>query len=530
MKPLDRITLTLLLSFLSAVVLAAGGTADVRSSGEVRPLSFLRPTIVPEPVSLAFSETEEVSLKSVRIACAKDEAAIGAWARGKAKDWFGACAELVPASGRLVDGGPEAYEIAADPTNGVLVRANAPEGVRHAFHTLRQCAIPLRGTLKTSGYVLPVLEIRDAPALSFRGIHLCWFPGVGAKHMERLVRLAAFYKFNYAVIEFWGVYRWKKHPGFAWPDAHVSADDVARLVEIGRDLGIVLCPQFNVFGHAAMSRFIGGKHATLDIRPEYAPVFEPMGGWNWCLSNPETRRIQADMIDELCEAFGNPPYFHIGCDEAEEPSCPVCRAGDYAELVGGHIGFVRNHLKSRDIRTMMWHDMLLDGADGRWTGYYARGDARTAELVDMLPRDVVICDWYYGPPRQGFLGRLLGLDIEYPTLAFFLGKGFEVLTCPWQNHDGIPEQAACARRLGLKGLLATTWNRAYGRDFAWAMIYASCGAWGTSHLRYANAFGTLVFASHLRQAGADVPVSSRDESGFVTDDVPQRPYVGVDNN
>jgi len=481
-------------------------------------VSFAEPTIIPRPKSIVIETNRCVKLAAatpVRVACLKDCAAAVLRVETSFKSYFGFSPSVETESGKVVPGGDEAYRLTAS-ADGVKIEANTVAGVGYALSTLRQSAIAARGTLKTTGYILPGMRIEDAPALSFRGIHFCWFPGVTVRQMERYVRMAAYYKFNYVVIEPWGVFKWQRHPAFCWPDASVTADDMRRLARLGRELGVILCPQLNVFGHAAMSRFVGGKHATLDFGREYEPVFEPLGGWNWCLSNPETRRIIFDMADELVDAFGNPPYFHIGCDEAEKPSCPTCRAGSYAELVNGHITAVHDHLAERGVRSLMWHDMLLDSKDEQWKNFYARGDAETATMVNTLPRDIVICDWFYYDPKE-----------SYPTLTYFKEKGFETLTCPWMNLAGIAAQAKEARRIGLKGILATTWNRAYGRAFAATLIADAHAGWGTSPERYAKSFGTIVCAGHLRQIGWDMGLTQKEETGFVNEDVPAKTAVGT---
>ena len=107
---------------------------------------------------------------------------------------------------------------------------------------------------------------------------------------------------------------------------------------------------------------------VLDVAPEYEPLFEP-GGWNWCLTNPEAQRVLRELIVEMHEDFGNPPYFHLGCDEAQPPSCPECRKRPYGELICEHISRLADFVKSRGACAMIWHDMLLDSGDPRWQGF-----------------------------------------------------------------------------------------------------------------------------------------------------------------
>ena len=69
-------------------------------------------------------------------------------------------------------------------------------GLLNAFKTLRQLAEVQRGTEKVTGYFLVQCEINDAPAMEFRGIHLCIFPETPLWDIEKQIRLAAYHKFN----------------------------------------------------------------------------------------------------------------------------------------------------------------------------------------------------------------------------------------------------------------------------------------------------------------------------------------------
>ena len=277
------------------------------------------------------------------------------WLAAHFREWYGkdapkvvsnvAGVEMLPipiANSQLAS---EAYAVRAD-ASGVKISARTLTGVRWAAYTLRQLAIAKRGTFKTEGRILPSLAISDAPHLKFRAVHLCWFPEVRPQQMERAIRLAALLKFNYAIIEPWGMYRSERHPWWHWPNPTMTKSEVRRLVRIGQDLGITLVPQLNAFGHASSSRSCTMKHMVLDVAPEYEPLFEP-GGWNWCLTNPEAQRVLRELIVEMHEDFGNPPYFHLGCDEAQPPSCPECRKRPYGELVCEHISRLADFVKSR---------------------------------------------------------------------------------------------------------------------------------------------------------------------------------------
>jgi hypothetical protein len=50
----------------------------------------------------------------------------------------------------------------------------------------------------------------------------------------------------------------------------------------------------------------------------------------------------------------------------------------------------------------------------------------THRAVDMIPKDIVICDWHYER-----------LD---KTAVYFAMKGFKVVTCPWRKPSVATEQ------------------------------------------------------------------------------------------
>jgi hypothetical protein len=495
-----------------SLLIPATAVAFALTAAEV---DFRRPEIVPAPKDMTYEANVPVRIDSATafaVTCQDSTAA--SWVKGKVKDWFGvkgASVEQTPAAG-VTDGGEESYTLVAEPAR-IAIGANTLKGVKLAMHTLRQAAERESSGLTLKGYWLPALKVKDEPALSFRGVHFCWFPECSAKLIEHQIRIAAYYKFNYAVVENWGVFRSERYPFLSVPDAPLTVAEAKRLTAIAKDLGVTLIPQVNIYGHAALLRSMGGKHATLDYRPEYQPLFEPFNGWNWCLSNPEALKVVRGLVEELHEAFGNPPFFHIGCDEADPPTCPLCRAAKpYSKLVESHISAVADLLRRRGARAMMWHDMLLE--KGKWRPFYANGDADEAKMVDTLPKDIVICDWYYGsdPGGHDATGGKSQTG-KYPTLDHFVAKGFSTLTCPWREEKGIEAQMKYAREHRLFGTLETVWHHYRGREFAMMMETAANGAWGDGQPKKWRQ-GGRPFATHWRQVGWDMGISDYADTGF----------------
>ena len=456
----------MLLSFAAVPASATAGNAANPDAIELVPL--------PQPVEFRSDMDNPVAFDaSTTVVVDCPDAAAADWLSSHFAQWYGKASPRVVAgrSGLSPKAGDEAYAVVAD-ASGVRIASRTLAGVRWAAYSIRQLAIAKRGTFKTEGRLLPALAISDSPHLAFRCVHICWFPEVRREHIERAIRLAALLKFNYAILEPWGMYGSERHPWWGWPNPKMTKAELRRLVATGKDLGITLIPQVASYGHAAQGRTCTLKHAVLDLHPEYEPLFEP-GGWNWCLSNPETQRVLRELIVEMLEDFGNPPFIHLGCDEAQPPTCPECRKRPYAELVCGHITNLARFAREHGARAMIWHDMLLDAADPRWEGYTRSGSKATARLADTLDRDVIVCDWQYsagGVDR----GRR-----DWPTMAYFKEKGFDVAGCPWWNYAAMKPMADFLAGIGGFGIVETTWHHLRGRDWEKMFRYGASAAWGT---------------------------------------------------
>lgn len=428
------------------------------------------------------------------------------------KSYWGTAPKLVFKADASLAVPQDGYRFKASSATGLEIASADGGGLLNALKTLRQLAEPERGVERLSYYFLPELSVEDAPALAFRGMHLCWFPENDAAFIERCIRMAAYYKFNYVVLEPWAVFDYTSHPEFVWPEKKVKAQEFRRLATLAREQGLTLIPQLNLFGHASGSRHISGKHAVLDFHPELQPLFEP-DGWTWCLSNPATRKILTDMCLELYEAFDRPPFFHIGCDEAYSmATCLTCRTADYAALLKDHLLHFRSVFGERGAKVMMWHDMLLVAGDPRWKGYVATGSAKigTEALLDALPRDIVICDWQYSAAPKGSA-------VPWPTMQYFQEKGFPVLACPWKDTEGIRSQGRFVRENGMAGLLCTTWNYMHSQDMYRMLTVGAQAAWGCE----GSGWNTMsAFSQHLRQVGWDMPVTRYRDTGDAQWQVP----------
>ena len=143
---------------------------------------------------------------------------------------------------------------------------------------------------------------------------------------------------------------------------------------------------------------------------------------SYCPLHPDVHKIVFDVVDEICDAFES-TAFHAGMDEVfyiGEMQCPRCSGKDKAELFAGEVRLIDEHLAQKNRRLWIWGDRLIDGKTtglGEWEASYNN----TYRAVDMIPKDVVICDWHYERADK--------------TPVYFAMKGLNVITCPWRKAD-----------------------------------------------------------------------------------------------
>lgn len=405
---------------------------------------------------------------------------------------------------------PDAYEISAD-SETLSLESSDMGGAENALKTARQLSESERGGEEFAAYVLPQMKISDEPSMRFRGIHICHFPESTFYEFVRAIRLAAYYKLNYAVIEFWGTYPFKDYPELSWEEHALSRAQIREIKAAADEAGITLIPQFNMLGHASGARELTGKHCALYKSPKLQNHFEPEG-WSWCISNPKTIEMLKGAMEDLRQSFGNPPFFHIGFDESYEVgTCALCRkTGTPAELIKRHVLSLREAAKANGARLIMWHDMLLDREDKRWENYNVCGRARQnlSKLHAELPRDIVIADWQYGYPKQN------DRENVWPTAKYFSENGFDTLLCPWLNQKGIIAQGKFARENGLFGMLQTTWGQLRGRQMQYIFSQIAASAWGAPAMSFEDRRNRMSFNHHIQQMDWDMKCARYTDSGY----------------
>lgn len=261
-------------------------------------------------------------------------------------------------------------------------------------------------------------------------------------------------------------YEYQSHPELRDPSV-LSAEDAQKIVDACRKNNIEIIPQVNLLGHQSWANKIGNllrEYPELDETPHVAipdeyewPNEDGLYCKSYCPLHPEVHGIVFSLIDEICEAF-DAKAFHAGMDEVfyiGDDRCPRCSGRDKAALFAGEVTRISHHLSRNDRKLWIWGDRLLDGKT-TGMGMWEASMNNTHRAIDMIPRDVVICDWHYERPDQ--------------SAVYFAMKGFDVLTCFWRNPDIAAEQvedmmefrrkATPEMKERFQGVVQTVWSGA----------------------------------------------------------------------
>ncbi len=286
-----------------------------------------------------------------------------------------------------------------------------------------------------------------------RGVHLMLgSDSQAAALQEQLPKLAAL-GVNALILETDYNYEFKSHPELSSPGC-VTQARAHKLAAEARRLGIRLIPEINCLGHQSWSKTtlsLLEKHPEFDETPGQFPNNTNIYCRSWCPQYPEVNKVVFALVDEVVNAFET-DAFHAGMDEVfiiASEHCPRCRGGDPATLFAKAVNDFHYHIvKERKWEMFLWADRLLDA---RTMGYGEWESARngTAGAVDLIPKDIVLCDWHYE------------LRTNYPSVPFLVEKGFRVWPAGWKSLPAAQAFSEFARRQNsslVVGYLCTTWG------------------------------------------------------------------------
>ncbi|MDP9231043.1 MAG: family 20 glycosylhydrolase [Bacteroidota bacterium] len=261
-------------------------------------------------------------------------------------------------------------------------------------------------------------------------------------------------------------YQYESHPELR-EDRTLSKSDIKKMVVACKAHNIHIIPQVNLLGHQSWA---SKTNKLLSVYPQFdeTPHIKMPEKYEWpnadnlycksyCPLHPDVHKVVFDVMDEICDVFET-NAFHAGMDEIfylGDDKCPRCSGREKAELFAGEVRLLRDHHAQKNRRLWIWGDRLLDGKTtglGMWEASYNN----TYRAIDMIPKDVIICDWHYERADK--------------TPVYFAMKGLNVITCPWRNPSlaviqtedmlNFRKQSSSEMQPHFYGMMQTVWSDA----------------------------------------------------------------------
>lgn len=299
----------------------------------------------------------------------------------------------------LQDERKEAYSISVS-SDGILVRAVAPEGIYRATRTL----LKLVGTEKTSSVEFPSAEVSDWPRFGYRGLMLDVSRHFSDVEMvKRTIDMLALHQLNIFHWHLTDDQGWrieiKSHPELteigAWRDDTVvgrylggtdyptdgkrhggfyTQEQIREIVAYAKERYIEIIPEIDLPGHtsAVLAAYpqLGCEDKEYKVANRWGVIRDVL-----CAGNPASLDLFKDIMDEVCELFPG-KYIHLGGDECVKErwkACPKCQrkirelglkdVGRYSKedyLQSWFMGEVASFVQSKGKRVIGW-DEILEG-------------------------------------------------------------------------------------------------------------------------------------------------------------------------
>jgi len=249
-------------------------------------------------------------------------------------------------------------------------------------------------------------------------------------------------------------FNFKSHPELKSTDGFITKEGAKEFKKRCDQYNIRLIPQFQSLGHqswAEKTYELLTIYPELDLTPGAFPNNKDIYCREWDPYNPKVNKIVFALIDEIIDAF-DADGLHIGMDEVfliTSPHATSTKDKNPATVFAKVVNDFHDYFsKEKNIELFIWGDRLIDGTKHKY-GAWESSLNGTAPAIDLIPKDIVICDWHYEPRAT------------YTSIPMFIEKGFRVLPSSWRKKDGIDKLINYSYQIEDKkmlGHLFTTWS------------------------------------------------------------------------
>lgn len=290
------------------------------------------------------------------------------------------------------------------------------------------------------------------PYIDIRAMHLD-LKGLPPAH-GRLLKLLEIFQtagYNALLVEWEDMFPWTVNKKFCCETAYTE-QEVKTFYAKAKELGFEVIPLVQCLGH---------METPLRL-PEYRHLREVSdSSSNLNAAAPGASDLVLSMVKDVLAFAPGCAYFHLGGDESWSfGTHPDARA--FIEKYGKgalylkHIGPILDFLNEKNIRPILWHDMMIEWDD---------------KALKELGERADVCVWgYAGHPDetpQHWNTKYIKRFREN-KIPLWCATAYKCGTTNPPNSDLMPfkerEENALAwmdvsRRFGMKGIIATAWSR-----------------------------------------------------------------------
>ena len=227
-----------------------------------------------------------------------------------------------------------------------------------------------------------------------------------------------------------------------------SLDEMKNVVEYAAAHGIDIIPVVSTLGHAEQFLQYKGITHLAELRDgDDGRFFNSRAKHMFCPSLSETYKFLDEYFTELAAVFPS-QYFHVGCDESWDIGCcKLCRQRLNAGETQSDI-FAAHMIASHEIisgklgkRMLMWDDMF----------------EQYPEALDILPRDIVMCNWNYSIAPDLPVGHFNN-GRRLDPFKLYNSKGFDYIFSTGSSLPNIELFTRYAQGYKPLGGLVTIWE------------------------------------------------------------------------
>ena len=308
----------------------------------------------------------------------------------------------------------------------------------------------LKTSIESENMTFDQLFRAEPPIIPNRGVHLD-LKGLPptADRFVALLHLFAAARYNVVLIEWEDSFPWTVDQRFRSPTAY-TPDDIRRFQKTAADLGLDLIPLVQCLGHMQTPLKTPGYEQLRECPDDFSGL-NPLA--------PGARNLIQKMVEDVLSIMPEVTYFHLGGDEAwtfgqhPDTKAYLDKHGKEA-LYLQHVEPILDRLNDRNIRSLLWHDMMID-----WHSQALKSLATKCDLMT----------WGYSAPPDttDHLRRTKNIQRFHDHgINLWGATAYKGADGPNVDRPNIPDRqinalawTEIAQRYNYVGVIATGWSR-----------------------------------------------------------------------